>query len=321
MPSEVDVYNHLVKVVHLFSGIYLWEFVTTLDFEWEVFTGRRPWKWSFTVYLIARLCAFGSITLNFIGFNLTSEFNCNAWFRCTLAFSWFAVSIASFLLALRGIAIWGRDRAITTAAVVIWSANMIVASWSTTKGRAVWSPQANTCLITGTNVFRWSLLVNLIVDLSLLCIMFLGVLNKKNATHLWRMLYFQGIFWILTAIATEVPSVVLPFLNMNDAWNLMFQVPHMVLMVIMSTRLYRDLFQYITNDHDVFGRRRANVWPQQNVQVAVHKTVEVDVDLRDLDEERSGLPHGAYKQTVTVRSQAEMDMITAELQMKKDLQI
>ena len=38
--------------------------------------------------------------------------------------------------------------------------------------------------------------------------MFAGVLRKKNATHLWRMLYFQGIFWILTATATEVPSVV-----------------------------------------------------------------------------------------------------------------
>ncbi|KAH9998612.1 hypothetical protein BJV77DRAFT_979293 [Russula vinacea] len=319
MSSEVNVYNHLVKVVHLFSGIYLWEFVTTLDFEWEVFTGRRPWKWSFAVYLIARLLAFGSITLNFIGFNLSTQFNCNAWFRCTLAFSWFAVSIASFLLALRGIAIWGRDRAITAVAVIIWSANMIVASWSTTKGHTVWSSQANTCLITGTNIFRWSLLVNLIVDLSLLCIMFIGVLNKKNATHLWRMLYFQGIFWILSAIATEVPSVVLPFLNMNGVWNLMFQVPHMVLMVIMSTRLYRDLFQYITNDHDMFGRRRANVW-HQNVQVAVHKTVEVDVDLRHMDEERAGLP-GAYKQTVTVRSQAELDMMAAEIQMKKDLQI
>jgi hypothetical protein len=65
--------------------------------------------------------------------------------------------------------------------------------------------------------------------------MFVGVLQKKNATHLWRMLYFQGIFWILTATGTEVPSVVsyrhefffgilirnlifskiLPFLNMN----------------------------------------------------------------------------------------------------------
>ena len=38
--------------------------------------------------------------------------------------------------------------------------------------------------------------------------MFVGVLNKKNATHLWRMLYFQGIFWILSAVSTEVPSVV-----------------------------------------------------------------------------------------------------------------
>jgi hypothetical protein len=65
--------------------------------------------------------------------------------------------------------------------------------------------------------------------------MFVGVLQKKNATHLWRMLYLQGIFWILTATSTEVPSVVsyshnffgghsnaqpdsfkvLPFMNMN----------------------------------------------------------------------------------------------------------
>lgn len=79
---------------------------------------------------------------------------------------------------------------------------------SSVQAHAVWDPPADGCLITGTNTFRWSLLVNLIVDLSLLCIMFLGVLQKKNATHLWRMLYFQGIFWILTAVATEVPSVV-----------------------------------------------------------------------------------------------------------------
>jgi hypothetical protein len=68
----------------------------------------------------------------------------------------------------------------------------------------------------------------------------------------------------------------------------------------------------------MFGRRRANVWAQQqeDVQVAIHRTVEVNVDIRQMDEER-----GDFKQTVTVRSQEEMDMITAELKMKKDLQI
>lgn len=89
--------DDLIKVIHLFSGVYLcasilmhsvffhmlmtacrrWEFFTTLDFEWEVFTGRRPWKWSFTVYLTSRLLALMAVMCNFIGFNLTTEFNCN----------------------------------------------------------------------------------------------------------------------------------------------------------------------------------------------------------------------------------------------------
>jgi hypothetical protein len=76
------------------------------------------------------------------------------------------------------------------------------------QSHTVWSPQERACVVSATNSFRWSLLVNIVVDLSLLSIMFGGVLQKKNATHLWRMLYFQSIFWILTAIFTEVPSVV-----------------------------------------------------------------------------------------------------------------
>jgi hypothetical protein len=107
----------------------------------------------------------------------------------------------------------------------------------------------------------------------------------------------------------------------------------------MSTRLYRDLFQYITkyvlladssgyplssfllSDHDPFGRHRPNVWAHQNVQVAVHKTVEVDVDLMRIDEEDPGFAGDGHKQTATVRSKAEMELINVELQMKKDLQI
>lgn len=318
MPTEVVVYGHLMKIVHLFGGIYFWEVVTTLDFEWEIFTGKRPWRWSFVVYLTARLLCLGAVILNLIGYDVTSELNCNAWLRTVLVMSWFSVAIASFLLALRGIAIWGRDKMVITVALLCLSANIGVSFYSSTESNTVWNQQAKACAVTGTSSFRWSILTNLIVDLTLLSIMFVGVMRKKNATRLWRILYFQGIFWIMTAIATEVPCVILPFMNMSDAWNLLFQMPHMVLMVTMSTRLYRDLFQYITNDHYTFDYRRPKFLPQQNVQVAVHKTVEVDVDLRHLDEEqlRSG-----FMQTVSMRSQAELEIIAAELQMKNDLRI
>jgi len=60
---------------------------------------------------------------------------------------------------------------------------------------------------------------------------------------------------------------------------------------------------------------RAKVWP---AQVAIHRTVEVDFDTPSMDEEQ---PHGGYKQTRTVRSQVELEMIAAEQQMKTELQI
>ena len=54
-----------------------------------------------------------------------------------------------------------------------------------------------------------------------------GVLHKRNATHLWNMLYFQGLFWILAAVMTELPSVVCIFLfpmmqNVHDVNSLCF---------------------------------------------------------------------------------------------------
>ena len=98
-----------------------WEFVSTLGFEWEVFTGRRPWKWSFAVYLLARFMALISVILNLVGSSLQTRYNCSvsgrsgvldtgadrsnltqAWWRCVLAMSWFSEAVASFLLALRG---------------------------------------------------------------------------------------------------------------------------------------------------------------------------------------------------------------------------
>jgi hypothetical protein len=66
-----------IDVVTFVDARDRWEFVTTLDFEWEVYTGRRPWRWSFIVYVAARVLALICIILSLVGFNLTRQFNCN----------------------------------------------------------------------------------------------------------------------------------------------------------------------------------------------------------------------------------------------------
>ncbi|KAH9954607.1 hypothetical protein BGW80DRAFT_1400433 [Lactifluus volemus] len=65
--------------------------------------------------------------------------------------------------------------------------------------------------------------------------MIVGVIHKRLDTRLWKLLYYQGLYWISAAIFTEVPGVVMPFLNINEPWNMMFQVP---------LRMSRSLFHF-----------------------------------------------------------------------------
>jgi len=79
------------------------------------------------------------------------------------------------------------------------------------QGHTQWVPALRTCGITGTYEFKWSITINFIEDSVLLAIMIFGVLHKRNSTHLWNILYFQALFWILAATMTELPSVVCLF--------------------------------------------------------------------------------------------------------------
>lgn len=59
------------------STTYRWEYVTNLDFEWEIYTGRRHWRWSFVVYLVARALALACLVTMLIGFDVTTRYDCD----------------------------------------------------------------------------------------------------------------------------------------------------------------------------------------------------------------------------------------------------
>jgi len=284
----LETYGYFLKLFHVFGGVYIWEFIINVDFEWQVYKGKRPWRWSLIVYIVTRGLALTTFILAFVGFNLTREFDCEVWFHFLVTTGWSAEAFASLLLVLRGVAIWGRDLRIVALAGSLWLANLGGVFYAITRSHAQWSPAFRTCAITDTVEFKWSLVINFIEDFGLLGIMIAGVLHKRGATELWDMLYFQSLFWILAAILAKLPTLILCFRNINDSWNLMFQLPHLVLMVIASTRAYRDLFQYITkgnqNSRPSYRRnespRTCSVPPSgRDVEITVTKAIECDVEL------------------------------------------
>ncbi|KAI0248733.1 hypothetical protein BJV78DRAFT_769030 [Lactifluus subvellereus] len=201
---------------------------------------------------------------------------------------WLATAASSFLLVLRGVAIWGRDPKAMVFTGTFWLANLAGSFYAITRAHTQWTPILKTCAITDTVEFRWSLTINFIADVALLGIMVWGVLQKRSATQLWNVLYFQGVFWVLIAIMAKLPAIAMCFKNINDPWNLMFHFPHATLMVIASTRAYRDLFQYIhRNDQGSNpSRRRGEALRMHSaarnvdIEVTVSKKVAYDVELR-----------------------------------------
>lgn len=53
--------------MHAFFGLYLWELVVTLDFDWDYLSGKRRFKWPLIFYFCNRyfmlVALVGVITL------------------------------------------------------------------------------------------------------------------------------------------------------------------------------------------------------------------------------------------------------------------
>jgi hypothetical protein len=71
---------------------YRWEYITNLDFEWEIYTGQRHWRWSFVVYLSARILALASLITLLVGFDITTPYNCDVRMLFSLTTGIFCVS-------------------------------------------------------------------------------------------------------------------------------------------------------------------------------------------------------------------------------------
>ncbi|KAI0027485.1 hypothetical protein K488DRAFT_90819 [Vararia minispora EC-137] len=246
------------------------------------------------VVVRARTLALSLVILAFIGFNTTSVINCEVWFRLTLAVSYGAASCCALLIGLRAVALWGRTGKVFAWVGTIWLANFGVCIYNITRADTVWYPSYKSCMIWNTSDFKTGLLINLISNTLLLGTMFVGVWRKKNTTELWHVLYVQGIMWTAFAMASEIPTVVLSWLNLSDGWNLLFQTPHVILFVIVCTRMHRDLSQYIAGD---ISQRPAYLqgWKVESnvpMHVAVHRTVHVAVDEHQQEHVASGAaPH------------------------------
>ncbi|KAH9002787.1 hypothetical protein EDB86DRAFT_212121 [Lactarius hatsudake] len=243
-------YFALIKLCHAMSGILFWEFVINIGFEFSVFTGKRKFRSSFLLYLGARWCPlFCAITI-LVGFDSMTRlkfYRCQAYAISVFLFSHLSLASASALIVLRIAAIWGLNKIAISIASIVWLANTGSLIHSIVVVHAAWSDSEGCCKITNPSETRINIPITFVTDLALLLLMLIGLLRWENAHHrggIWWLLYTQGLAWMIIVTLAEALITVFILLNLNDAMNLMFQVPALMTMTICASRMYRGLADY-----------------------------------------------------------------------------
>ncbi|KAF8490686.1 hypothetical protein F5888DRAFT_1099229 [Russula emetica] len=230
------------------NGIYIWEYVTTLDFELDIIRGRRSYGWTIWIYSLARAALLIGIILNLVDFNVTTPMNCQALITLQLVVANVSLVSASLLVIFRIIAIWDKNKYAVAIAVITWVINVSIIIRGVARLRATWDPTAQACVILNNEEIKPTFIISLITNTILLVTMLVGLfrllISSSSAFGLGRLLWKQGVIWLLIATVAGVPPTVFIFLNLNAQFNLMFQLPAVIINTIAATRIHRSLVDY-----------------------------------------------------------------------------
>jgi len=242
----------LLKFWHVVDGIYIWEFITNLGFEWSIIRGHRPYRWTIWIYALTRLSSLMTVIVNLILLNNTIIISCQVSAIFEMIPAYLAVSTASLLLVIRIIAIWDKNPTMTGLAVTIWCVNGAFLIEGVSRFRQGWDNSIGTCTPINFQSTKLTMIGAFVTDILLLIVMLAGLFrlgcHRQGSLATGRFLWNQGVVWIFLATFVGMVPVIFVCLNLNDPFSMMFQIPWLLTMSIAAAWMYRSLQDFLSND-------------------------------------------------------------------------
>ncbi|KAH9957075.1 hypothetical protein BGW80DRAFT_1565522 [Lactifluus volemus] len=170
---------------------------------------------------------------------------------------------------------------------------------------SVWRPVAGLCEVPNSDITKLNVLATLATDVILLLMVLAGLLRLRlgggGMFDLGSFLLKQGIISLSLVVFAGILPAVFLILNINEQFNLMFQVPSLISVTISATRVYRSLIHFSSDTSGLplsrisFAKVKVDsnvsrVIPLSPMDVVVHTTRHDDsfprkTDSRSLDEQ------------------------------------
>ncbi|KZV67817.1 hypothetical protein PENSPDRAFT_754618 [Peniophora sp. CONT] len=245
----------LQKLAFGLFGLYLYEFTTSLTFDWWLIFKKESQRRSLLaqsvkwLYIACRLLGLIA-SIGIVASSTPSEkLPCSAINKTVNIASLFGIIAATTLLFVRVGSVWRWDKRVTVVFLLMLTANTALSIYSTVQIRSFYqfvSITTPACPISGFNSNIPNVFMNLVTDTGLLCMLFIGLRRwgDARAFGLWNLLWNQGLIYVALFVIVDLPFLVFLFLDLNGIISIMFSLPPALILPIAATRFYRSLTSF-----------------------------------------------------------------------------
>lgn len=247
------------KLMHALLGVYIWEWFTSLSFDWSYVTGKRTFRWPLIFYFLNRYCLLFSLIGIAIALNVTTEIDCQSLYTFNSVFGNAAIGLASINLSIRTIAVWSQSWFIIVPLVAI-----ILGHWSLLLHgillKATWIPGQG-CVITGTNasLLAATFIYTMSFDFLVLVLTAWKLFQPNNGrSKLVGLIFSDGIIYFVIAFLGNLLATVFMLLNLNPVMSIIANVPSAIASTIVACRVVRRLSKFTSSGAERFAASTQN---------------------------------------------------------------
>ncbi|KIY48792.1 hypothetical protein FISHEDRAFT_22582, partial [Fistulina hepatica ATCC 64428] len=243
---ESDVFT---KFMHAIFGLYVWEWMLSLDFDWEYISGRKRFRWPMIFYFANRYILLGAMIGIVVALDVSHPINCKALYTFNQLAGDAALGLASINLSLRTIAVWSHNKIVIGVLVVV-----ILGHWSLILQGVLLNAAYidGACTITSSNntVLAATFIYSMVFDLGVLVLNTWKLMGRRwstegiHSTRLGKMLFRDGLIYFIIAFLLNLVATVFMLLDLNEVMSVIFNVPAAVGSTIVACRVVRRLIRF-----------------------------------------------------------------------------
>ncbi|KIK68477.1 hypothetical protein GYMLUDRAFT_720067 [Collybiopsis luxurians FD-317 M1] len=250
-----------VKFIHALMGLYLWEWFLTIDFDWEVITRKRPFRWPLGFYFANRYLLLFALIGILISFDTTTKLNCQALYIFNQLAGNASLGLASINLCIRTLAVYRNSTRLAIVLTLVILGHWALILQAGVLLKVAWNDQTSQCQIISTNnrILAATFIYSMLFDLLVFLLNAYKLSSRKGhasalgESRLGRMLFGDGLVYFFIAFLGNLLATVFMLLNLNYIMTVIFNVPAAIASTIVACRVVRRLSNFTNEEPEMFN--------------------------------------------------------------------